>query len=338
MIEPIPKLPRCRWGLFFSGVMFLIGVAPVYGQKPTDSDWQANSIVVEAQQITRTEVGAAQGVSLIDGHLYIYGDATRTEKATGVILELDFQLQPTGRTLFLSKSGVPMLSHPTGLTKHPKLGAFMGNTFEGKARIFKLDWERAWQDGNLDNAVIAVIDDDAAINGSRPEFVSLGDRVLLATADYGDVRPEVRLMDVEAMLKHTRTSAPSVVVNRFIAGPFNQTLSFDAATGDLLCLQNVVAGLGWRIERLNLENAVRDGRAWGPGVLRERLVFFPHSELEGYCKLPDGRALLITSSSQNNITIGTIKQFPDLLSPAGEMQINPSGQSPRTLLENTLKF
>jgi hypothetical protein len=45
-----------------------------------------------------------------------------------------------------------------------------------------------------------VIQDDAAVNGCRPEFVQLKGKVYLATVDYGDVRPEVRLYDPEKLL------------------------------------------------------------------------------------------------------------------------------------------
>ena len=44
--------------------------------------------------------------------------------------------------------------------------------------IYRLDWGRAWRDGDLDAAVLDVID-DAAINGCRPEFVTIGGRPLL---------------------------------------------------------------------------------------------------------------------------------------------------------------
>jgi hypothetical protein len=46
---------------------------------------------------------------------------------------------------------------------------------------------------NLDAAVLEVLQDAAAINGCRPEFVTTGGRRLLATADYGDIHPEIRL-------------------------------------------------------------------------------------------------------------------------------------------------
>ena len=87
-----------------------------------------------------------------------------------------------------------------------------------------------------------------AVNGCRPEFVTVGGTDYLATADYGDARPEIRLYDPEVMLKAKRTSAPGVVVYRVLCGPYNQNLSWDAAQQQLTCVQNVVAGRGWRLD------------------------------------------------------------------------------------------
>ena len=66
---------------------------------------------------------------------------------------------------------------------------------QNPARIYRFDWPRMWADGNLDHAVLDDIDDDAAVQGCRPEFVRHDDRWLLATADYGQVRNAVRLYD-----------------------------------------------------------------------------------------------------------------------------------------------
>ena len=103
-----------------------------------------------------------------------------------------------------------------GLTWDRRWGTFLGDTVLKKAVIYRLDWDRAWQDGDLEHAVRDVIDDDAAINGCRPTLVTLGGRTLLATSDYGDVRPEIRLYDTEALLAAGRPSAPGVVIHRVL--------------------------------------------------------------------------------------------------------------------------
>ena len=123
------------------------------------------------------------------------------------------------------------------------------------ARIYRLDWEQAWKDGNLDCAVLGEIDDDAAINGTRPVFVSLEDD--FATADYGDVHPEIRLYDPDRLLAAGRSSAPGVsLAHCVLCGPFNQNLHWDESLGHLICIQNVTAGSGWRLDRLDLARGV----------------------------------------------------------------------------------
>jgi hypothetical protein len=165
--------------------------------------------------------------------------------------------------------------------------------------------------------VLATIDDDAAINGCRPTFVEVDGRTLLATADYGDVRPELRLYDPDALLKAGRTSAPGVVVRRVLCGPFNQNLFWDPATRRLTCVQNVIEGRGWRLDVLDLDRAVADGRVSGPGVRVRTYTFDPHDELEGFWPLDAGRSLILTSSRRDNITLGTIRPTAPHLSPPG---------------------
>jgi hypothetical protein len=274
---------------------------------PPDGTWTADAEVAEAQKFTDTGLGAAQGVAVHDGKVYVYGDDYNASPRVGVIREYDRYLAPTGREVRLSRDGKPLIIHPTGLTWDARFGTFLGDTVLKKAIIYRLDWERAWADKTLDRAVLAAIDDDAAINGCRPIFVDLGGRRLIATADYGDVRPELRLYDPEAMIKAGRTSAPGVVVHRVLCGPFNQNLSWDASARQLTCVQNVIEGRGWRLDVLDLDRAVADGRASGPGVRLRSFTFTPHDELEGYCPLDRERSLIVTSSRRDNITLGVIR-------------------------------
>jgi hypothetical protein len=221
----------------------------------------------------------------------------------------------------LRRDGKPVLLHPTGLTNDPKWGTYLGDTVNKKAKIVHLDWERIWSEGNLDHGVLDEIDDDAAVNGCRPEFVAVEGKPLLATADYGDVHPEVRLYDPELMLKHKRTSAPGVVTHHILVGPYNQNLHWDAKQGRLTLIQNVIEGRGWQLDELDLKQALADGRANGQHVRITRETFLPHSELEGFRPLSDGRALFITSSPRDNIVIGTIKLVTPHESAAGEERV-----------------
>ena len=139
-----------------------------------------------------------------DGKIYAYGDVYRSQPRVGVIREYNERLESTGRVVWLRRGGKPLIVHPTGLTWHDRYGTFLGDTIKtadpvrSRAVIYQLDWQKAWSKGDLDEAVLKVIEDDAAINGCRPEFVKLDGRPFLATADYGDLRPEIRLYYREA--------------------------------------------------------------------------------------------------------------------------------------------
>jgi hypothetical protein len=306
----MPVFFRPKHLLVILGV--ILGTLPilVLAQAPPDQAWMANADLVAVQKRTLPGLGAMQGVSFHDGKVYLYGDVWDAKPRVGVIREYTADYEPTGRAVWLRKQDTPLLVHPTGLTWHEKWGTFLGDTVKGKAIIYRLDWEKAWADGNLDRAVLDVIDDDAAINGCRPEFVNVGGRDYLATADYGDIRPEVRLYDPEKLLHAGRSSAPSVVAARILCGPYNQNLHWDAQRGQLTCIQNVIAGRGWQLDVLDLAKAMADGRAWGPGVRVRLQTFMPHDELEGYRPLDDQRGLFVTSSRQNNLVVGEPKATP----------------------------
>ena len=274
---------------------------------PPDGTWMADAMVDQVSAVTDTGLGAGQGVAVREGKLYAYGDVWDANPRVGVIREYDLDLKPTGRVVWLRKAGKPLILHPTGLTWNAKYGTFLGDTVNRKATIHRLDWERALKDGNLDSALLDTIEDDAAVNGCRPEFVRVGGRTFLATADYGEIRPEIRLLDPEVMTKARRTSAPGVIVHRILAGGWNQNLTFEPETGRLICVENVIEGRGWRLDTLDLERAVADGRADGPGVRVGRVTFEPHDELEGYCRIDRSRVLFITSSRSGNLVAGVIR-------------------------------
>jgi hypothetical protein len=295
----------------------LLAIVPLLAAEP-DADWIANADIENATWHTVPGLGAAQGVSLHDGKIYLYGDVWDVKPRVGVIREYTRDLKPTGRVIWLRKHNKPLLVHPTGLTWDRQHGTFLGDTVKGKAMIYRLDWKKALEDGHLDNAVLATISDDAAVNGCRPEFVQLRGKTYLATADYGDVRPEVRLYDPEKLVRAKRSSAPGVVAHRFLAGPFNQNLSWDARVGHLTCIQNVIVGRGWQLDVLDLGKAVADGRAWGPGVRVRKWTFLPHDELEGYAPLTDRLGLFITSSRKKNVVIGEARTMKPRLSPKGK--------------------
>jgi hypothetical protein len=299
----------------------LLGLSTAQQPAP-DAAWEADATVEVERSITDLGLGAVQGVVVRDGKIYAYGDVVQAKPRIGVIREYNDSLEPTGRAVWLRKDGKPLIIHPTGLTWHDRWGTFLGDTIKtadplrSRAVIYRLDWQKAWQDGDLDEAVLNVIEDDAAVNGCRPEFVTLEKRPLLATADYGDIRPEIRLYDPETLLAAGRSSAPGVVAHRILCGPFNQNLHWDAASGCLVCVQNVIAGRGWRLDELKLEQAIRDGRADGHGVRIRRLTFAFHDELEGFWRLADGRGLFAVARRRDNVFLAAFRPAERFSSPA----------------------
>ena len=149
-------------------------------QPPPDATWTANAVLDVERSIKDEGLGAVQGVVVRDGKVYAYGDVFRAAPRVGVIREYTEQLEPTGRVVWLSRGGKPLIVHPTGLTWHERWGTLLGDTVKSadparsRGVIYRLNWERAWNDSNLDAAVLDVIDDDVAINGCRPEFVTVG--------------------------------------------------------------------------------------------------------------------------------------------------------------------
>ena len=289
------------------GLLVGQGLCPqACAQAPPDQAWTSNADLNIKLKLTMEGLGAMQGVSFHDEKVYLYGDVWDAKPRVGVIREYTTDYKATGRVVWLRKDGKPLLGHPTGLTWHTRWGTFLGDTVNRKAIIYHFDWKKAWEDGNLDHAVIDVIDDDAAVNGCRPEFVTVGGNDYLATADYGDARPEVRLYDPEKLLNAKRSSTPGVVAHRILCGPYNQNLHWDPSRGQLTCVQNVVAGLGWQVEVIDLAKATSDGRAWGPGVRVRKQTFMPHDELEGYRPLRENLGIFVTSSRKDNLVVGEI--------------------------------
>ena len=289
--------------------------AAVRARPPIDADWKANAKIDDLRIVSDEQLGAAQGVSYRRDRLYFYGDVYSAKPRVGIIREYTRGLKPTGRDIRLARKGKPLILHPTGLTWDAEYGCFLGDTVNKVATIYQLDWERALKDGNLDAAVLAEIRDDAATNGCRPEYVTVQGRRLLATADYGDVRPAVRLYHPRRLVEAGRSTAPGVCVATIPCDPFNQNLSWDTATGRLTCVQNVVAGLGWKLDVLDLQKAVAGGTLAKARV--RTLVFQPHSELEGWLRQPDGREVFVTSSPKDNIYVGKSRPVPSFSTPAG---------------------
>ena len=243
-------------------------------------------------------IGAAQGATCFQGRVYIYGDAE-----TGVIREYRYDSQGqgelvwTGLEIRLTRHGEDVVPPPTGLTFGPQ-GVFLGDTVLRKGTIFQIDWQKAKQDGNLDHAIINQINDDLAINGTRPEYVRFQGRDLIATSDYGPDGNEIRLYDPQRLGVVARTSAAGVLVEKRPAGPWVQSLCYWEKGNRLILVQNQTEGLGYQLTAVSLDECT-ETQLCGETIK----LAFPKDELEGFEVLPDGRALFLSSSRERNVWI-----------------------------------
>jgi hypothetical protein len=239
-----------------------------------------------------------------DGKVYLYGDAN-----TGVVREYDVlenrALTYTGRQILLTAGGRNVAPHPTGLTVAPGFGTLLGNTVSEVGTIFMIDWPLALANGTLEGAVQATVADDLAVNGTRPEFVRVGDRWLVATADYGAQANQIRLYDPERLKTATRTSEPGVLLYQFPSSPYVQTLHWLDSAGLLVLVQNQTSGQGWRLTVVDLARSIETGEQ----VVTLTVDLPPSNELEGFHMLAPGRGLFVTSSALLNVYFANVRLF-----------------------------
>ncbi len=267
--------------------------------------------------VTIEGVGAAQGIFAEGNFFYVLGDLYQNgegQNGPGIIREFFLStgddgrrtLFPSGRTIELTEAGRDIAPHPTGLTWHPNFGYWLGDTVNQRGRLFQIDFKRALSQGNLDGCVLHQVEDDAAINGTRPMFVTLpGGRVALATSDYGEAANAIRLYDPLALLAADRTTTDGVLFSEAPCGPFVQSLAARGNPGELWLVQNQTEGLGYRITEIRLEP---DG-----SIASETVIDFdrPTGELEGLLWMePDrqGRVpfIMVSAGEQRNAHFGRL--------------------------------
>lgn len=289
---------RIGWALT-AGLAAVLGVQAVSGQGAEESASAAPNLAALYEPQTVSGIGAGQGAVAHDGFIYLFGDAE-----TGVIREYraveDAEGPPwveaTGRSIRLTHRGRDVAPHPTGLTFHPEHGCFLGDTVKGRGRIFHIDWDRALEDADLDRAILNVTTDDLAVNGCRPEFVRFEGRWLVATSDYGGSGNQVRLYDPGALASAARTSENGVLVKRFPCGPFVQSMQWLDDQETLVLVQNQTPGLGYRFTFASL---TMDDLREAPMLDLDS----PTDELEGFAPLGDGRYLMLSAMSEDNVNV-----------------------------------
>ncbi len=250
---------------------------------------------------TVDSLGACQGVSVQDGRMYLYGD-----REVGVIRPHTLRKQTltsAGPEIRLTQQGQDIINHPTGLARYTGQPTFMGNSIrlnaEGtawRAVIYALDWEGLLRTRTLDGNLLNTIEDDAAVQGTRPEYITWQGKPYVATADYGGQRNEVRLYDPAKLRTAKKTSEPGVVVTKFTCSPWVQNLHWIAGKRILVLIQNQIQGRRWRFTFLDFDKSVASGHE----QVIKTIDTDDADELEGFTLLSDGHTGLAVSSARTN--------------------------------------
>lgn len=253
-------------------------------------------------------LGACQGISYQNGKVFLYGD-----REVGVIREYRMQgdsLAWQGREIKLTQQDTDVINHPTGIAYNGKDPVFIGNSIrlnpEGtlwKAVIYCINWEGLQQTGTLDHNLLNTIEDDACIQGTRPEYVRYKGKSYVATADYGGRNNEVRLYDPKALSKAKKTSGKGVLYKRFSCSPWVQNLKWIEEKGLLVLIQNQIEGRRWRFTYVDLAQSLAAGRE----VVVKVVDLDRQDELEGFSFTgSDNKGIAVSSSRRNNVNTMSI--------------------------------
>jgi len=271
-----------------------------------------SSIVGKINRTTTLDsLGACQGISYQDGKYFLYGDrevgVMRSYRINSDTLIYD------GNEYKFTVNGENAIKHPTGIAYHKGLPTFVGNSVklnpEGtkwKAVINQINWEGFLKKKNLDENLISTIDDDACIQGTRPEYVKHKGKWLVATADYGNKNNEVRLYDPKLLAKAKNTNEKGVLVKRFTCSAWVQNLYWLDKKGILVLVQNQIEGRKWRLTFLDLEKSIADGKESVIDVIDTDKA----DELEGFIFGENAQnGIAVSSSRKNNLSFMNFEWF-----------------------------
>ncbi len=208
----------------------------------------------------------------------------------------------------LTQHDTDVINHPTGIAWRAKQPTFIGNSIrlnpEGtlwKAMIYCVNWEGLLRTGTLDGNLLNTIEDDACIQGTRPEYVQYRGKWYVATADYGGKNNEVRLYDAALLQKAKKTSEKGILVKKFTCSPWVQNLHFVKDKNMLVLIQNQVEGRKWRFTFLDLEKSLAAGTEQ---VIKVIDINERPDELEGFTLLNDiQKGIAVSSSRRNNANL-----------------------------------
>jgi len=258
-----------------------------------------------SRSVTVDSLGACQGISWLNGRAYLYGD-----REVGMIREFDWKgdsLSYTGHEYRLTMHDTDVINHPTGLAAHGHMPVFMGNsvilnkaTNQWKAIIYCIDWDGLKKTGTLDGGNLKnVIEDDACVQGTRPEYVEYDHKWYVATADYGNRANEVRLYDPKALEHAKKTTDKGVVYKKFTCGPWVQNMQWIPEKNLLLLIQNQIEGRKWQFTYVDLKKSLASGKA---EVFRVVTGIDRGDELEGFSFMSSiSKGVAVTSSRKGNV-------------------------------------
>lgn len=259
--------------------------------------------VIIHRSLSIDSLGACQGVHYQHGKVYLYGD-----REIGMMREYipgKDTLLYTGNEYKLTVDGKDLINHPTGIAYNGSGPTFIGNSIrlnaEGtawKAVIYCIDWEGLLKTHTLDGNIKQTIDDDACIQGTRPEYVKYKGKWYVATADYGNKSNEVRLYNPDRLKAVTHTKEDGVLFKKFSCGPWVQNLHWIPGKNILVLVQNQIEGRRWRLTYLDLEKSIASGQA---SVIKT-IDLDKQDELEGFSFLNTTETgIAVTSSRSNNV-------------------------------------
>jgi hypothetical protein len=248
-------------------------------------------------------LGAGQGISIQKEKVFIYGD-----REVGMIREYVLKndsILYTGHEIKLSVDGKDVINHPTGIALHEGLPTFIGNSIRlnpagtlWKAIIYQVDWNGLQKTHSLDGNLLNTIEDDACIQGTRPEYVKYKNKWLVATADYGNQRNEVRIYDPLVLKTAKKTSEKGVLINKFTCSPWVQNLLWIPEKKILVLIQNQIEGRRWRFSFLDFEKSL----ATGHEVVLKTIDLDKTDELEGFSLTKNiNKGIAVTSSRKANV-------------------------------------
>ncbi|WP_412467508.1 hypothetical protein [Pedobacter sp. KLB.chiD] len=254
--------------------------------------------------ITIDSLGACQGISKQNGHYFLYGD-----REVGVMREYRLQkdsLIYEHKEYRFTIDGKNIIKHPTGIAYQKGLPTFVGNSVKQdpagtpwKAEISCINWPGFLKSKKLDGNLIKTIEDDACIQGTRPEYVKYQGKWYVATADYGNKANEVRLYNPQALSKANKTSEKGVLFKKFTCSPWVQNLHWIADKDILVLIQNQIEGHKWRITFIDLEKSLAKGQEVVLAVINTDKA----DELEGFTFTDQANSgIAVSSSRKNNVS------------------------------------